>query len=73
MPSNHHATSSLITPCTHPPATKDYYITARIQDITAKRPAFLIFKIEKWAGISPSQVFRLYAKTIEHGRARRCQ
>jgi hypothetical protein len=38
-----------------------------------ERHAFLIFKIEKWAGISHSQVFRLYTKAIERGRARRCQ
>jgi hypothetical protein len=65
--------SSLTAPCAHPPAIKDHYITARVQDITAKRHAFLISRIEKWTSTSRSQVSCLYSKAIERGWARRCQ
>ena len=58
------SSSSLTAPCAHPPAIKDHCITARVPDITAKRHAFLIFRIEKWTGISRSQVFCLYSKPI---------
>ena len=63
------ATSSLTASSTHTPVIKDHCITARVQIITAQWLAFLIFKIEKWTGISRFQVFCLYSKAIERGWA----